>query len=230
MKAPIAMPTDFYAQVDFDIQRVDYTEAEASGRVGGVQAGFPLWLGNWTIDVVGQAESDAIRAFKDSARGATRRFLGRDLTRLYPKAHSGGFAGMVRAGGGAFDGSATTWSEAITADEDSQVTLNGLPVGLTLGQGDYIGFSYVATEDGVAGLTWHALVRVVVGGAASGGGVLTVTSEPPVPSAVPGGATAYLNQPACVMALLTEQTKLQGVGRRLAIQGGQIAGIQDIRA
>src|SRR5947208_3317843 len=105
MKAPLEMPTDFYSQVDFDIQRVDYSAPEASGRLGGVQAGFPLFVGTWTIDVVGQAESDAIVAFKDQMRGQTRRFLGRDLTRLYPKQYPAGFAGMVRAGGGAFDGS-----------------------------------------------------------------------------------------------------------------------------
>jgi len=230
VKPPIEMPTDYYSQVDFDIQRVDFGAPEASGRVGGVQAGFPLWLATWTIDVVGMDESDAIRAFKDSIRGATRRFLGRDLVRPYPKAHPGGFAGMLRAGGGAFDGTATDWSEVITADDDSEVTLEGLPVGLELGQGDYIGFEYAATEDSVAGLSWHAMVRVVEGGTADALGIVTVTSEPPVPSAVPEGAIAYLNQPACVMALVSDQTKLQAVGRRRAIGGGQIVGIQDIRA
>jgi hypothetical protein len=44
--------------------------------------------------------------------------------------------------------------------------------------------------------------------------MLTVTCEPPIPPAVPPTAIAYLNQPACVMALLTDQTKLQAVGRR----------------
>lgn len=229
MKAPLEMPTEFYAQVDFDIQRVDYGAPEASGRIGGVQAGFPLWLGTWTIDVVGMDESDAIRAFKDSMRGATRRFLGRDLVRPYPKAHPGGFAGMVRPDASPFDGTATDWSEVITADDDSEVTLQGLPVGLELGQGDYLGFEYEATQASIAGLTWHALVRIVEGGVADGAGSVTFTSEPPVPSAVPADAIAYLNQPACVMVLLTDQTKLQAVGRRRAIGGGQIVGIQDIR-
>jgi hypothetical protein len=230
MKPPIEMPIDFYAQVDFDIQRDDYSAPEASGRLGSVQAGFPLWQGVYTVDVVGQDESDAIRAFKDRMRGQARLFLGRDILRPYPKAHSGGFAGMVRAGGGAFSGAATAWSETITADSDSDVTLHGLPAGFTLGLCDYIGFHWVATETSVAGLTWHACVRVVEGGVADGTGTVTVTSEPPLPMAVPPGATAYLNQPACVMRLVTDQTKLQAVGRRLAIQGGQIVGIQDIRA
>ncbi len=231
MKAPLEMPTEYFSAVDFDIQRVDYGAPEASGRVGGVQAGFPLWLASWTIDVVGPNESDAIRAFKDSVRGATRRFLGRDLVRPYPSAYPGGFAGMLRAGGGAFDGTATSWSEAITADDDSQVTLNGLPAAFEMNKGDYIGFRWVATEASVAGLTWHAMVRAVEAKTASGAGVLAgITCEPPIPAVVPGGAIAYLNQPACVMALITDQTKLQAVGRRRAIGGGQIVGLQDLRA
>jgi hypothetical protein len=230
MKPPFAMPTDFYSMVDFDIQRVDYGSPEAGSRVGGVQAGFPLWIGTWTLDVVGPDESDAIRAFKDRCRGATRRFLGKDFTRLYPKAYSFGFAGMTRPDASPFDGSATDWSETITGDSDSQVTLEGLPEGLELGTGDLIGFHWVATEDSVAGLTWHAIVRVDIGGTADETGTLTVTSEPPVPEAVPADAIAYLNEPACVMALITDQTKLQAIGKRNAIGGGQIVGLQDIRA
>jgi hypothetical protein len=230
MKAPIEIPTDFYAQVEFDIQRVDYLAPEAGGRVGGVQAGFPLWQAVYTLDTVGQDESDEIRAFKDRARGATRLILGRDVLRPYPKAHSGGFAGMLRAGGGAFDGSATAWSETINADGDSLVELHGLPVGLTLGLCDYVGFHWVATEGDFAGLTWHACVRVNVGAAADGTGEVTVTCEPPIPSVVPPTATAYLNRPACVMRMLIDQTKLQAVGKRLAIGGGQLAFIQDLRA
>lgn len=230
MKPPLEMPTDFYSQVDFDILRVDYGAPESSGRMGGVQAGFPLFVGTWTIDVVGEDESDAIVAFKDQMHGQTRRFLGRDLTRLYPRAYPGGFAGMVRAGGGAFDGTATAWSEVLTADGDSQLTLQGLPAGFELGLRDYIGFHWVATETSVAGLTWHACVRVGVAGVADGAGNITVTSNPAVPSAVPAGAVAYLNQPACVMTLVTDQSKLQAIGRRNAIGGGQLVGVQDIRS
>lgn len=230
MKAPLTLPTDFYAQVDFDIQRVDYSAPEVSGRMGGVQAGAPLWIGTWTLDVVGPDESDAFRSFKDQMRGQTRRFLGQDLTRPFPKAYPAGFAGMVRAGGGAFDGTATSWSEAIAADGDSQVTLNGLPVDFELGIGDYIGFQWAATETSVAGLTWHACVRVAIGGVANGLGSVVVTSNPAIPSAVPVGAIAYLNNPKCVMALVTDQTKLEAIGRRNAIGGGQIVGVQDIRS
>jgi hypothetical protein len=136
---------------------------------------------------------------------------------------------MVRPDASPFDGTATDWSEVINADGDSRVTLEGLPVGFTLGLCDYVGFSWVATETSVAGLTWHTCVRVNSGDVADGTGELTVTCEPAIPLAVPPTATAYLNSPACVM-VLTDQTKLQAVGKRLAIGGGQIAGIQDLRS
>lgn len=229
MKAPLEMPTSGMSQQIFEPQRVDYAAPDASGRVGGVQAGFPLWLATWTIGAVGARKSDAFRAFMLQLRGATRRFLGRDLGRPYPLAHSAGFGGMVKAGGGAFTGDATSWSEAITADGDSQVTLRNLPVGLTLSQGDYVGFRWNATSSDVAGLTWHAPVRVVTGGVADGAGNVTVTSEPPLSPAIPAGAVAYLNSPACVMALVTDKSQLNAIDRRLAIGGGTIVGVQDIR-
>jgi hypothetical protein len=225
------MPVGLYSQHEFEPQRVDFTAPEAGGRVGGVQAGFPLWLGVYTLDnALLPDESDDVTAFKDQLRGATRRILGRDISRPYPKAHRAGFAGMVRPDASPFDGTATAWSKNITPDLDCQVTLEGLPEGLTLGKRDYVGFSYVATSSDVAGLTWHACVRVVDGGVAAGDGTLTVTCEPNVPQAVPAGATAYLNEPACVMVQITDRSKLGPVGFRLAIQGGQLVFLQDIRA
>lgn len=228
------LPDVFYANVEFEPQRVDYGAPEAGGRIGGVQAGFPLWAGGWTVDVAGpgddDAGADALRAFFSGVRGAIRRFVGRDVLRPYPKAHKRGFAGMMRAGGGAFDGSATSWSEIIAADGDSEVTLTNLPVGLVLGTGDYIGLSWIATEAAVAGLTWQACVRVVEGGVSDGSGEITVTCEPPVPSAVPAGAVASLDQPGCTMVLIADRSSLQAVGGGGLIRGGQIAGVQDIRS
>jgi hypothetical protein len=154
------MPDGPYLQHEFELQRIDYMAPEAGGRLNGVQAGFPLWQASYSLDpILDVDESDAVRAFVSQLRGATRRFLARDISRPYPKAHCAGFAGMTRAGGGAFDGTADDWSETITADGDSEVTLENLPAGLALGQGDYIGFTREATEDSVAGLDWHCCVR-----------------------------------------------------------------------
>jgi hypothetical protein len=98
-----------------------------------------------------------------------------------------------------------------------------------LGQGDYIGFAG-RDRNRVAGLTWHAPVRVVTGASPTGRASDGDVSEPPIPRPFPVSATAYLDHPKCVMALVTDQSKLNGIDRSLGIRGGQIVGIQDIRS
>jgi hypothetical protein len=230
MKAPITPPTSGAAQQQFEIQRVDAGAPEAGGRIGGVQVGFPLWKLVWTLGNVGVDRSDLWRAFMAQIRGSSRRFLGWDLGRPYPKAYPNGFSGLTRAGGGSFDGTATSWSETITADGDSQQTLNGFPAGFVLNAGDYIGYGYTATESAVAGLPWSAVTRVVEGATANGSGVITATCEPPIPAAVPSDAVATVANPKCVMVLVSDQSSLNAIDRSLGIRGGQIVGVQDIRS
>lgn len=226
MKAPVAMPTLYVASQQFEVQRIDYGAPEASGRIGGVQAGFPLWSGVWTLGRMPQDNSDEWTSWLAGLRGATRRFIGYDLARLYPKLYPDGFGAF-----GAFTGAAASWSETINSDGDSLLTLHlgAAAAGLVLSQRDYVDFRYTATESSVAGLAWRALVRVTQGATADGSGDVTVTVDPPVPSAVPGTAVAHLDQPGCIMALVASQTSLGAVDRLYSITGGQIAGVQDIR-
>jgi hypothetical protein len=223
------MPARSVGRQQFELQRVDYSAPEAGGRIGGVQAGFPLWSGVWTLAEMRPEKSDEWRAFMAQLRGATRRFFGFDMKRPFPKQHPS-FAGLTRAGGGAFDGTATAWSETLTADGDSDIELTGLPAGFILSQGDYIGFRWAATEASVAGLIWHHVGRVVIAGIADVSGVVTVTCEPPVPNAVPLTATAYLDNPKCVMVVVGDQSNLDAIDRRGAIRGGQLVGVQDLRS
>jgi hypothetical protein len=230
VKPPIEMPTSGASQQQYELQRVDYGAPEAGGRIGGVQAGFPLWMGSWGIGRIGADKSDELRAFWIRLRGATRRFIGRDLGRPYPKAHIRGFTTMTKADGSPFLGSASSWSETITGDGDSLVELNGVPPGLILSVGDYVGFRWTATEDSVAGLPWQAAVRVVEGAMADALGTVEVMCEPPVPTAIPAEAVAHLDRPGCVMAAVGDQSKLDPIDRRLAVTGGTIVGVQDIRS
>lgn len=227
MKAPVEMPTMYVAQQQFEPQRVDYMSPEASGRVNGVQAGFPLWGGVWTLGRMPEDNSDEWRAFIRGMRGATRRFIGRDLTRQYPKEYPDGFGAF-----GAFTGAASSWSQSINSDGDCRLTLHlgAAAAGLVLSQGDGIDFRYSATETAVSGLAWRALVAVTAPGTANGSGDVTVTVEPPIPDAVPGSAVAHLDQPGVTMALIVDQTSFGPVDRLYSIQGGQITGVQDIRS
>lgn len=227
MKAPIEMPTMYVAQQTFAPQRVDYTAPESSGRVGGVQAGFPLWQATYSLSRMPEDNSDEWEAFIDDLRGATRRFIGRDLKRQWPKLYPDGFGAF-----GAFTGQAVSWSQTINADGDAELTLSlGTDAaGLVLSKRDNIDFRYTATDDGVSGLAWRALVRVTSGGTADASGDVTVIVNPPVPDAVPSDAEAHLDEPGCVMVLLTGQTSLGAIDRLYSITGGTVAALQDLRA
>jgi hypothetical protein len=227
MKAPAEMPTMYVALQQFKLQRVDYLSPEASGRIGAVQAGAPLWSGVWTLGRMPEDNSDEFEAFLDSQRGAARRFIGRDLKRQYPKLYPDGFGAF-----GAFTGAASSWSQTINSDGDARLTLNlgAAAAGLVLSKRDGIDFRYSATETAISGLPWRAFVRVVSGATANGSGSLTVTIEPPVPSAVPGTAVAHIDQPGCTMALISDQTDVDAIDRLYSIRGGQITGIQDLRS
>lgn len=225
MKAPVAMPTMYVGLQSFELLRVDYGAPEASGRVGGVQAGFPLWQANWSFSRMPLAYSDQWRAWLSNMRGATRRFIGQDIARSLPREYRE--SGVMPS---SFDGECSDWSETINADGDSELTLEGLPTGLILSQGDYIDFRYLATEEAIEDLPWRALVRVVEGGTADGSGDVTVTVEPPIPSAVPDSATAHIKDTGCIMALILDQTSLEPVDRLYALLGGTVTAVQDIRA
>jgi hypothetical protein len=171
----LEMPASGAAMQEFEPQRVDYAAPESGGRLGGVQAGFPLWLAVWTWGTIGARRSDL------------------------------------------------------------------LPAGLILSVGDYCDFRWTATSDDVAGMTWRDLVRVTADpdgisgdngfvAMADADGTVTVMVDPPVSGVTPDEAVAHLDRPACIMAIVTDKTKLSGIDRRLALKSGStIVGLQDLR-
>lgn len=227
MKAPVEMPTMYVAQQSFEPQRVNYTAATSDGRAGGVQAGFPLWSGVWTLGRMPEENSDEWRAFISDQRGGIRRFIGRPLDRQYPKLYPDGFGDF-----GAFTGAASDWSQTINADDDAELTLNlgAAAAGLVLSKGDYIDFRYSATETAISGLAWRALTRVTTGGTADGSGDVMAIVDPPVPDAVAASAVAHLDQPGCTMTIIADQTSFEPIDRLYSVRGGQIVGVQDIRS
>lgn len=219
---PRSMPALGPARQVFEPQRVDYETATSGGRSYGVAAGLPRWRAEWTLaNALTDVQSDEWRAFVASLKGAGREFYGRDVERPYPRAYRTGFGGLTRAGGGTFDGTATSWSQTIASDGQCLLTLNGLPASFQISMGDYVAFRWTTSSQ-----PRRALVRALEAGTANGSGVLASLSvEPAIPSVVPGGAVAFLDNPECVMRLVTGETELSAMDRRRAV-GGKIVALQ----
>ena len=219
------------ARVTFEPERVDYAAPEASGRQGGVQAGFPLWAARFEIDRSDPVSADIWRAFLLRLRGRTRSFYGWDPTRRRPINYRFGFGGLVRAGSATpFTGSALTWSQAINADGDAEITLTGLPAGFVIGIGDYLGFKWDASGASAGSYERRTVARAVLPVVANGAGQAVMIVEPPVdPLVVPPGAIAHFDDPACVMRLVPEQTDLGPIAHAGVLSGATIVAVQDLR-
>ncbi|MES2175112.1 MAG: hypothetical protein V4523_14355 [Pseudomonadota bacterium] len=166
---------------------------------------------------MGERDADQWRAFVATLRGSRRAFLAHDLNRPRPRFPEGG----------AFSPVAASWSQAINADGDAVLSLGGLLPGMPLWFGDYIGFRWDAPGAPGGSMARKALVRVVEGVTASGGGNAVVTVEPPVPNIVPADAQAYFTKPQCLMRVVSAQLGEQVPGGYTA-QGGAIEAVQDL--
>ncbi|MEM6265889.1 MAG: hypothetical protein AAF707_00060 [Pseudomonadota bacterium] len=213
-------------RVRLQVERVDYAAPEASGRQGGVQAGWPLWSARFEMDRIDPVSADQWCAFVDRLRGRINRFYSYDPTRTFPLAYPSGFAAFA-----GFAGAAASWSQAIQADGSAELTLTGLPVGLALGLGDYVGFKWDASGAAAGSYERRTMARNVGGAAvASSAGEMTVTIEPPVNTAlVPASSIAHLDRPQCVMQQVPEETELGPTVEAGIMSGATIVGIQDLR-
>jgi hypothetical protein len=170
-------------------------------------------------------QSDAWRAFLASLNGANRTFLGHDYERPWPRLYPSGFSGLSRAGGGAFDGSLTAWSQTISADGQALARLEGLPAGFQLSMGDYVDFRWTTLT-----VARRHLVRALEDATADGAGVIAaVTVDPAIHSrVVPADAVAHLDQPCCVMRVISSQTSVAAMDA-LRVAGAHIVAVQDLR-
>lgn len=204
----------------FQIRRLDHQTSARDGRAFGVTGGAPLWTLTARIENADEDETDEWFAFLDSLRGLQRPFLAHDLTRPFPKSCPLGFDGLARAGGGAFDGTATTWS--VNADRD-RITLTGLPADLPLSRRDGLMLRWAT-----GGEPRRSLHRVSAPALASGAGVVTLAVEPPLETLVPGAAVADLARPQGVFRQVIAESGMNELDA-LHTATGALSAIQDLR-
>lgn len=232
MMLPLPMPDmpAGIARVRLDIQRVDYAAPEASGRQGGVQAGWPLWAATYELERVDRDSAELWTAFIDRLRGRQRLFLGTDTARPFPRSRPQGFAGMTKPGGAPFTGAATAWAQNIDADGNAAIALTGLPANFVLSTGDYIGWKWDGAGAVPGTYGRRTMARVVVGAVASGAGAITVTAEPPIDTrVVPVGALAHLDRPCCLMRQNVDKSSIGMIGTGSSLSGGTLVAEQDLR-
>ena len=239
MTLQLEMPERGIATQQFEIERMDALAPERGGRLGGISLGAPLWRARWTLSrSLRRDMSDEWRAWFLRLRGSQRAFLAVDRDRLFPRACPQGFSTMTKTDGTPFTGAAASWSQTIDADGEATLALTGLPAGLVLGRGDYVGFRWDAAGSPVGTFDRRALVRCVesVPVRVAGDGTVSLLVEMPVPAdtypggVVPAAAEAHLDRPACLMRMVPNEGELGALDRRQKISGGTVSALQDLRA
>jgi len=189
---PRALPACGANSCDFELQRQEVIGGEIGGRILSNELGPAHWRLKFGRRPTAEADFDLWRAWLSSLRGSGKLFYGRDMRRgKWPRAYRTGFSELTRAGGGAFDGTATS----IDLTDNFVPEVSGLPAGFVVNVGDYLGFSWGSDS----GRTLH---RIVEGGVADGSGVGAFTVEPEIPGFVPGDAVATFAAPTCLMVIV----------------------------
>ena len=150
-----------------------------------IDRGGPQWTATWKTRTLTAFEMGVWKSWASSLRGAERFFLGYDPNRESPLAY-------MPQGYGAPIAAATV--SALSAPHD-EVSLQGLPAGLQMVQGDYISLAY-----GAGLVSLHVLLSAAT--ADANGNLGAVWVEPEVPAAVAVGAAAPLLQPCAKFRLI----------------------------
>lgn len=186
---PRSLPAGrWFETADFKLGEMASTNTLRSGAIQTMELGEALWSGVFRTFAIEAKDRQMWQAWAMSLRlGKT--FLAFDPEKEFPAAYGEDVLDLLRAGGGAFDGTAT-----LSAYTATSVTLVGLPASYQAKAGDMLSFPWS---------TVRALHQAIEDGAASAAGVVTLSVEPPVrTSPAPGvSATVDLVRPACVMQM-----------------------------
>ncbi|MFG1184364.1 hypothetical protein [Xanthobacter aminoxidans] len=177
-----------FITVDFKLGDLSVQNTLENGAIQVMEMGEALWSATFTTFEMTMADRQRWQAWALTLR-LGKPFYAYDPEKVYPTAYGASVLNLTRAGGGAYDGTATL--AAVTA---KTVQLTGLPNGYKASAGDMLSFPWNGGT---------ALHMVVEDATASGSGGVTLTVAPPVRlSPLPSiSSTVQLVQPVCVMKL-----------------------------
>ncbi|MGE4340422.1 MAG: hypothetical protein AB7E55_31405 [Pigmentiphaga sp.] len=168
------------------MERTVLTTQFRGGGAQVVEVAPARWVASYSTHPLQHEAHGRVCAWWDARRGGLESFYAHDPARPYPIRYGAGLLSLETVGGLAFTGAG-----AVTGLTATTITMTGLPAGLQLVAGDYIGL----VQSGLRGL--HRLTSDVT---ASGVGVATATVEPPVVTNVfTTSATYNLVRPVCIM-------------------------------
>lgn len=169
---PRGMPPFNLRSGTITLERMVVGNPLRGGQVERVEVGEPRWTVSYTSVPLTRAQTRAAEAWWESLAGGMRTFLAVPPGGAFPAAYPKGFAGLTRAGGGAFDGTSRLNAFGATNDLLTFGTTGfSLPAGFVLAAGDYIGLSYQSRV---------SLHRIIEAQTASGAGQITQIQVTPL--------------------------------------------------
>lgn len=179
-----------WQEVTFDPVRPRSIERMLDRRTEGLSQGTPFWVAHYTTPYLTLDEYGKLDAFMMRAGDGGEVFRAYDAFRPRPIRHDTGkpLTG-VRAGGGAFDGTATL---AAIVDAHT-ITVSTLPEAFALSQGDYVELR----EDGE-----QSLHRIMQAATANGDGIVSLSIRYALDTGVfSTAAQVRFEKPSCLMQI-----------------------------
>jgi len=174
--------------------RLSYDDAQLRSPTRGgqqvVNIAPPQWTMAYETPPLRQAAAEEWEAWVDSLAGGARLFKAVQPLKRFARAYPGGYGGLTRAIGGAFDGTALLDSIVDTRDG---LRITELPSGFKLQVGDLVSFPF--PPDG------QSLHRITEGGTASALGALDIKVAPTIPYAAVAGVNVQLADPWCLAVI-----------------------------
>lgn len=191
MAAPLSLPSSIgFTEYDLSPVRTKDMAMMEGRRSEEAESGTPYWTLSATTGHLENSQYDELQAWLMDVSDGGGCFLAYDVFRPRPRAYGDVPLSGMRAGGGAFDGTATL--DART--NARQATVSGLPAGFVINRGCNIGFRRSSLIRSL-----HVVTKAVT---ANASGVAVVEFRYGLDAMfVPTGTTVDFEKPACVMTL-----------------------------